>query len=498
MIYSTESRFRRLALVSVFAVAAATNGLAQTAAPAAAAPAAPPATSAPSNTGQNGQQSGGSASKQTLSAAAKKANAQKSLHEVRKETLLYGIDSQIQDLLKTLQQEKDSSLDSVVEQVFKETVNPDVQKAALDLLTTVKDWNISSEVTKILSNRIESGDTGNDTVVVSAIRYLTDAKDTSALKLITQLVDDQSRAIAYEAVASIGKLGGDAQVALLLKDLKDTSFSQALKPQIILALGDIKSKAAVPELTKILENQDESPTMRRYACDSLGKIGDPSSIKVITKAFSDKDTYLRAYAVSALANFNTPEVDKLLTQALKDSFWRVRVNAADSLGKKKVASAVPILEYKARYDPELVVKKAAITALGEINNAESTDFLRTVFSNPLINPALRTVAVDSLVSNDLSGSLQEIEKYINSEWDKPSSHLLDYTCKQLSQVKDPKLEPLFERFLTSPSLNIQIYGLRGIRLNKFKNLQKKVEAFDKPTVNTSVRAAAEQAIQALK
>ncbi|HUX19854.1 MAG TPA: HEAT repeat domain-containing protein [Spirochaetia bacterium] len=455
---------------------------------------APTAQGAPASPGA----SGGTKPSAQENAAAAKADAAKSLHDIRKETLLYGIDSQIQDLLATLQTDKDNTLNPEVEQVFKETINPDVQKAALDLLDTVKDWAIAPEVEKILTNRLQSGDTGDDTVVISAIRYLTDAKDASALPLMTKLVDDQSRSIAFEAIASIGKLGGDSQAQMLLANLKDPNFAQVLKPQIVLALGEIKSLAAVPELTSILQNQDQDPTMRRYACDALGKIGDPSSIKAITRAFSDKDTYLRSYAVSALSHFSGPQVDTMLTQALKDSFWRVRVNAAESLGKKKVASAVPILEYKSRYDPELVVQKAALAALGTINNSESIDFLRKVFSNSLVNPALRTVALDSLVSNDLPGSLSEIEKYIHSEWDKPTNPLLDYTCKQLSQAKDPKLEPLFERFLSSPSLNIQIYGLRGIRQNNFKDLLKKVQEFDKPTVNTSVRAAAEQAIQTLK
>ena len=80
----------------------------------------------------------------------------------------------------------------------------------------------------------------------------------------------------------------------------------------------------------------------------------------------------------------------------------------------------------------------------------------------------------------------------NAEWDKTNSHLLDYVCMQLSQAKNPRLEPLFERFLGSPSLNIEIYGLRGIHANGFKSLLKKVEPFDSPKTNSSVRAAAER------
>ncbi len=438
-----------------------------------------------------------SSSAQTTQGGAADSNT-KSIHEVRKQTLLYGIDSQVIELLKTLTQDRDGSLGSEAKQVLEQTPNPDLRQAAVEYLTAVKDWSATSFAEKMLSDRIQSGATGNGAVIISAIRYLTAAKDTQAVPEIEKLLQDENESVAYEAVAAIGKLGGGSQASALLADLKDPQFSSKLKPQIILSLGELKSKEAVPELTNILKNQDEDATMRRYACDALGKIGDPSSISAIKEAFSDKDTYLRAYAVAALANFKGSEVDSLLTGALKDSFWRVRVNAAKSLGEKKVASAVPILEYKARYDPEAVVQRAALTALGEIGDAKAIDFLRTTFSNSLVNPALRTVAADELISKDLNGSLTEIEKFLQSEWNNPVSPLFDHVCKQLSQAESPRLEPLFERFLSNPNLNIQIYGLRGIRDNGFKDLLKKVEAFDDPKKNVSVRAAAESAISKLK
>lgn len=435
--------------------------------------------------------------KDTVQAIAAK-QPHKSINEIRKETLQFGIDSQVVSLLTTLTQEKDAALGSAVIQLLDQSLNTNVQQGALEYLTAVKNWNATSFAEKLLNDRVQQGENGEGTLIVTAIRYITGAKDANSLPILTKLMQDQNLSVAYEAVSSIGKLGGKTQAASLLADLKDPSFSTKLKPQVILSLGQLKSKEAVPELTKILQNQNSDATERRYACEALGKIGDPASLPVIEKALSSSDTYLRSYAISALANFPGSKVDGLITQGLKDSFWRVRVNAAQTLGKRKVAAAIPILEYKARYDPELVVQQAAVTALGEIDDPASIAFLQKVFSNKLINPALRTIAVDALVSHDLNGSLKEIEKYIQSEWDKPNDHLLDYVCNQLSKAKNPKLEPLFERFLGSTSLNIQIYGLRGIRNNDFKGLLDKVKKFDNSKENQSVRAAAEAAISTLK
>lgn len=434
----------------------------------------------------------------TPSRAAKAAKKKESVHKIRKDTLLYGINSQVISLLGTLEREKDTSLDSEVVTVLKQSADTKVQRAALHFLDTVKDWNATATARKIISDRIQTGATGNGKLVTTAIQYLSDAKDSSALPTIEKLAKDQNATVAFEALSAIGKMGTSKQAAKLLKDLKDPNYPQKLKPQVILALGKLKYTAAVPELTKILKNHDQQLVMREYSCAALGEIGDPKSISAVKAAYSSTNDYLRAYAVSSIGYFKGKEVNALLIQALKDSFWRVRVNAAKSLGKKQAAEALPILEYKARYDPQIVVRRAAINAIGQVDDPKGFSFLRSVFSNSLVDASLREVAVTQLVKKDLKGSLKTIETFIRKGWSKPHAPVFDYVCKQLSQAKDPQLESLFQRFLGSPSLNIQIYGLRGIRLNDFKGLLKKVKPFDGPKENLSVRAAAEAAIRKLK
>ena len=426
------------------------------------------------------------------------SHAVQSLTDLDRQTLLYGIDSQVLELLSTLTSEPVPDLDPDVVTVFKQSANPDVQTAAINYLRAVKDWEAKDPAFAVLQG-YASGGGRTEEVVIAVIRYLREAKDAAANPLFVQLLTDPSKAVVEAVVDALGKSGDPQYAGQLLSNLASTDFPSGLKPDLLLALGDLKAQSAVPELTKILKNRDQSSIMRQYACYALGKIADPASLSDILQAYQDKDDYLRAYAVSAMSNFAGTRVDDLLIEALKDNFWRVRVDAAQSLGTRHAAQAVPILEYKAKFDPTANVRAAAISALGEIGDGGGYDFLKKLLANELVDPALREKALDSLLTHDLSGSVRTIEKVIATVWaTQPQSPFLDYFCKQVSQAKGPELRSLYLRFLDGPTLNIRIYGIRGIVNNGFTDLRASVEALSTDKNPQAVRENALSGLKALK
>ncbi len=445
-----------------------------------------------------GQQAATQAKAPAATSSSTTASPAQSIRDIRRETLLYGIDSQILSLLQTMYQEKDNSLNPEVASIFETSPNTEVRQAALDLLRQVGDWGIASQVRQVLSDYLSSGSGPAESLILSCIQYLQDAHDSQAVPLLKKLASDQSQSIASAAINALGRSGDPTVSPMLIADIQDPSFPKELKAEAILAIGRLKPTEAVPVLTDIVKNPDNAAILREYACDSLGKIADPTSLPVIESLLSSTNQELRAYAVNSLKHFPGPSVDARLIQGLKDSFWRVRVSAAGSLGARKVTSAIPILEYKAKYDPVPNVEVAAISALGEIGGREAFTFLRGILSNQLVSTSLRETAAEQLIKNDLSGSLPEIEKTIKEDWAKSGSHLLTYICQKLSEAKDPGLKPTFERFLSSPFMVIQIYGIRGIGNNHFTSLLSKIEGYDAPKMPNAVRAAAEAAIRSLK
>ena len=414
-----------------------------------------------------------------------------SLTEERKETLKYGIDSEIISLLTKISDEKDPVYCEDVATVYAETNNSDIMNAAVDYFIRV-DYK---DAVNIAGERILNWEDENYTTLSSSLRYLSAYPTDDAEDIIMPLIEHDTHTLASAALTAIGKSGSEKSVDQLLALLDDDDYPDELKPAIIKALGDIGSETSLDLLIDILDDIDEEKSWRWNACEALGKIAHPDALPSIDLALQDSDTYLRAYAVKALSGFEGDDIEDILIQSLKDSFWRVRVSAAEALGTRKSKKAVDILIYKAKKDPEKNVKLAAVEALGEIADAGSMDFLRELYEKSNTNQAVRTKSAEILIEKDLSESLPVIIKVIDEEWEKDNSAVLNYTCKFLSTSKESRLEPLFERMLGHKEIAVRIYGIRGIQLNKFGSMKGRLEELTDEKVNNAVRKAALGALE---
>ncbi|MEW5818037.1 MAG: HEAT repeat domain-containing protein, partial [Spirochaetota bacterium] len=358
----------------------------------------------------------------------------RSITEERKETLLFGIDSEIVDVIKKMTEEKTLYLKKEILNLFSTSLNTEVLKAVLDYLSTIKSRDAEDAAIKVLEDYGDYKDT-DPKLIIASIQYLSEGKNEKAFDAISKLISNENESIAKAAIKAVGKSGNEKYVEALIEHMHETDFPQSLKPEIILALGEIGSKKATNLLTDILKNETEEPVWRRYACDSLGKIGDPSSIDVLKKAYTGGDVNLRAYAIYALSHFLSDDVENTLIDALKDSNLKVRISAARGLGEKRSEKAVPILIYKANKDPELNVQQEAVFALGKIGSSDAFDVLREIYSTELKNLNLRSAALDMLIQYDLINSLDTLRKVIKKELEKKKSQILDYTAKQLSTTE---------------------------------------------------------------
>ena len=418
-----------------------------------------------------------------------------SLREERREILLYGIDSQVLEIIGQLRDEKDPSLLDDVFTSFKLTINPTVKAAAFQLFEDLDYFGAVDDALTILSDYVEY----EEALVTASIRYLTKEPKPEHAEVMLPLIDSNDKTIARAAIAGIGKSGAGLEyVELLLDRLRDPEFAKESKPELILALGNLKHPQAVEPLMEILDDDEEEPTWRRYSCDALGKIGDRRALPAIKRAMVDDDTILRAYAVYAIRYFPDNDVTQVLMQALRDSFWRVRVQAAQGLGELRVTSAVHILEFKARKDPEMRVREEAIRALAAIETETSLDVLRNMYSDRFFTQSLRLLAVNELVKRDLTNSISTIELVVQEEWSKRNSKILERTAFALSTAETAGLKNLYIRFITSDSLALIIHGIRGIERNSFLELKTDIEQLSTEGNHRSVRKAALSALEAIQ
>jgi len=410
----------------------------------------------------------------------------KPLDQERLETIQFGIDSEIIELIKNLKEEKNIDFNNELINLLEESANIQIKEQILAFFTETE----YKKADHIALDILNTYDEDHASLVTAAIKYaaLTESKD--VLDAVAGLMESDDTSVASAAIRTIGRSGMHEYQYLLQQYYEDDDYPEEIKADIILALGDLKTVEAVPFLIELLENEDEEQVIRRYACDSLRKIGDPAAIEPLLQAYEDEDVLLRSYVMYALSGFEGEKIEKILIQGLRDSYIRVRISAARGLGDKKAKAAVPILIYKAKKDPEQKVRVEALKALGQIGSRESLDFIQDILKSEKSNPTQRVTALYIAVDKDLDNSIKLLEELIEKEWEKKDSRFLDYIAKQLSLQENGRLKKIFSHFLDHPSFTMKLYGLRGIKRNNFTDLKEKVRPLSEEGNHSLVRKTA--------
>jgi HEAT repeat protein len=403
-----------------------------------------------------------------------------------REVLLYGIDSEVLKVIKSIAESEEQSLNGELTVLFTESLNFEVRKAVLDYFSEHKIRDAEAAAAALLAEE----DLQDSRVTVACIRYLAAIDSPGLEQKLLGYVDHRDDQVAETAITGLGEVGGDAAGQLLVQRLDDVDYPAEQKPEIILALGKMKYAGAVDALIAVVDNRDEERIWRMYAAASLGEIGDPRAIPHLRALFGESDSLIKAYAASALANFNMQEVEGLLQQGLRDSNVRVRVAAAKGLANEQARDSVDILIYKAKNDPERQVRLQAIEALGAIGTPRAFAYLQELYANKIALPVYREAAFDALCENALQENLDVFREVIEQEWGAKDQKVVEFTARKLSTTEAPGLKWFYERFLDSPNVYVRIYALRGIGRNGLRTLRAKVEKISTEDPYPAARQAA--------
>jgi HEAT repeat protein len=388
-----------------------------------------------------------------------------------REVLLYGIDSEVLNVIKSIADSEEQSLNEELAVLFAESLNFEVRKAVLDYFSAHKFRDAEAAATAALEEELLE----DSRLIVACIRYLV-AIDSPGLETrLLDYVDHRDDQIAETAITGLGEIGGQESGRLLVERLQDEDYPAEQKPEIILALGKMKYAGAADALIAIVDNRDEERIWRMYAAASLGEIGETRAIPHLRALFSESDSLIKAYAASALANFDMGEVEGLLQQGLRDSNVRVRIAAAKGLADEKARNSVDILIYKAKQDPEREVRLQAIAALGVIATPQAFGYLQDLYRDKIALPVYREAAFTALCENALKDNLDVFREVVEQEWGSKDQKVVEFTAKKLSTTEAAGLKWFYERFLDSPNVYVRIYALRGIGRNGLRTLREKVE-----------------------
>ncbi|GAB4373400.1 MAG: hypothetical protein Kow009_09280 [Spirochaetales bacterium] len=415
-------------------------------------------------------------------------SAPDSLLEERKQVFQYGTEGEILDLLKTLEEQKDTSLMDQVLALLGEKISLKLARGIFDFLEALEwaDPKAEEQAVKLL----ETPDELDQETILALLRYISLTPLKPHLDVVLPLLKDTRRRIVTSAIRYLGKKGNEEVVPQLIDLFKKEDAEEDVRTGILTALGELKGSSAVEFLRSILDNPDERLVYRRFACDALGKIGVPEGYPSIKKALEDPDNLLRAYAVSAIGNYPDPEVEGILLQALRDDFARVRFYAAEQLGRRHSTAALGMLQYRVRRDTDKQVRLSALKALAEMGSEESFSFLRDLLLDDRSALELRMETIRLFLENPSEGRMKALEDLIDKEWTKENSRLLDEACKQLSLKVLPGNDELYRKMLNHRSFIIRIYAIRGIGRNDIRSATDQLRTLAKEGASSQERKEA--------
>ena len=255
----------------------------------------------------------------------------RSLRDDRKEVLLYGIESEVTEVIGQISQEKDDSYNEELAMILSETENPALSERIYALLAEFEDSR-AEEMALAEMQAVLDDYRYQEKRILAAISYLGDIKSEKAVGLFYDLAKKDEPGLTGRVVFNLGKIGDSSRADELL-DLYDEyqgDSSNDIAMNIITAWGDMKYEASLNTLLDIIEDSSASNTEREYAAVSLGKLGKPEALEPLISLYNEEgdDSMVRAFAISGLMYFEDESVEELLLQALKrDSYWKIRVTS---------------------------------------------------------------------------------------------------------------------------------------------------------------------------
>ena len=158
-----------------------------------------------------------------------------------------------------------------------------------------------------------------------------------------------------------------------LEDVDDATREEAAK-----ALAELGDPETLDDLLSAIE--DDYWAVRVQIGWALAKLGGDRAVEGLITLFNDNMMEVQAESVSAMASMGLGHVPKLIT-CLKDERWRVREQAAKTLGLLKDPQAVKGLSIACR-DRDGAVKAAAAESLGRVGDPTAVSFLIKLFKDP--------------------------------------------------------------------------------------------------------------------
>lgn len=401
-------------------------------------------------------------------------------YEEKSEVLKYGLSSEVIELILQLQNEKDTRFIPDLITLFTNEKNIKLKTAILSFFTELNDASIENEVATILADFEKY----NTDFLRACIQYCAKCKlkDEAVTLGLKTIIDENKTEIKESAIIALGSIGNSDDALYLISVFEsedengnDSKLSLIFRQAVMQALIELKEKQTVDFLKECVLDTFENTIIRARAITALGKLGptvDSEIIDILVRAYEETDPIIREAVIAGLTGFSGNETaSRLLLLAFKDEYYKVRLKAIETSYEMKSSETIPLLFYRAKNDPEMSVKNAAIEALGVLGNAETDEWLREIFNDSKTHADTRIKVAVSLLKNKPDFIVLDIEHEIVSAInDRQKKQFVYNLGKNISPYKHAGLVRVAELFLKHTDASFKSIGLDMFKANHFQDL----------------------------
>lgn len=302
-------------------------------------------------------------------------NREKKLNQLEQMILFDASTERRQGIKKvtTLKENERERFIPILLKLSRKDLDPFVREASLRALTDMKIK--SGEETYINALNDEKEDVRR--IALNALSAIDSKKGDPVFELIKkEEFKTHSRTIG-SAIRLLGKMKYSPAVPFLKEKADDPQTQNEHRGSIILYFGNVGAKEMTDYLVTTASDDAEEMTIRSYAVNALGKLGDSSVIAKLKKIYDTirvqknkqeraKYSSLKLQLITALLRLGDDSVEDELIASAKDDDANVRYRAITQIGSIKLTAARELLEYKSKHDPSTRVKSAAKKALEKL------------------------------------------------------------------------------------------------------------------------------------
>ncbi len=392
--------------------------------------------------------------------------------EKNTETLKFGMESDILDLLDELIKNEDVRFVNEVYDLFQETKSFVVREKILSFFTNIEDPCLEDFAIIVINDPYDE----KLSTVNAVFRYIQTIKTKVAIPAILTLIENESEEYFNGALTTLGSIGGPEEAVYLTGFLDREDLTVAQKQQLVKVLGQIKAVETYDKLVEMAEDNEENAFIRMYSAEAIGSMGKEEAVEVLVNLYEDTDPKIREYVIRGLKNYKDNEVaEKIMLQATRDNHYKVRLEAIEAIKMNEIKSAVPYLIYRAKNDPENVVKKSAWPVIASLNTNEGNEFLVNQIKDKKIPDNTKSIVAKSLLEYNNVGSEEIIElakETLKDDKRKPLRYALG---KEFAKYKRDEYADLCVLYIANKDVATQGTGLDIYAKGRYASAESEIE-----------------------